>query len=335
MDGRARRRHRPRIARLQRQPDGPGDLAVFFALAHKAKRDGDLGAAEKLYLRALEAQDDAPSAQAALRNNLGNVFVLQGETAKAVAQYRQAVDLNEGLAAPHFNLARALAMGGVEGLEKAQAEQARAVELDRAAVEAFTGGLLQANRKSNKFVMDVPLDDAELAPLREVEARAAARVGDEVRASLAAGMPSGLAAVLPLFAAALLLGLHFGRRRLRPSSRCDRCGREVCKRCDPEARPAEALCAQCVNVFVRRTGVDAAVRVRKEFAVQAYQRRRQILSRRWPWSPGRDTCSSGTRFAGCSFSSSPARSWPAWCSGAASPTIPSPCAAASPSSGWA
>jgi hypothetical protein len=34
-----------------------------------------------------------------------------------------------------------------------------------------------------------------------------------------------------------------------------------------------------VNVFIRRTGVDAAVRVRKELAVQAYQRRRQLASR--------------------------------------------------------
>jgi tetratricopeptide (TPR) repeat protein len=272
----------PEIARLQRQIEGqaPGDIAIFFALARKAKRDGDLASAERLYLRALEAQGDSPAAQAALRNNLGNVYLLQGETAKAVAQYRQATDLHEALAAPHFNLARALAIGGVEGLEKAQAEQTRAVELDRAAVDGFTGGSLQANRKSNKFVMDVPLDDAQLAPLREAEAQVAAPVAAEVRALLAGGIPSGFpAAPLPLLAAALLLALHFSSGSLRPSGRCERCGREVCKRCDPEARPAEALCAQCVNVFIRRTGVDAAVRVRKEFAVQAYQRRRQLLSR--------------------------------------------------------
>jgi len=267
----------PEIARLQQ--NAGGDPAISFALARKAKRDGDLGAAEKLYLRALEEQGDVPGAQAALRNNLGNVYLLQGETAKAVAQYRQAVDLHEGLAAPHFNLARALAMGGVEGLEKAQAEQARAVELDRAAVDAFTGGSLQANRKSNKFVMDVPLDDAQLAPLRQAEEEVATQVPDEVRATLAGGMAGPFAAGLPIFAAALLLALHLFRRRLRPSSRCDRCGREVCRRCDPEARPAEALCAQCVNVFIRRTGVEAAVRVRKELAVQAYQRRRQLVSR--------------------------------------------------------
>ena len=53
----------------------------------------------------------------------------------------------------------------------------------------------------------------------------------------------------------------------------------MCKRCDADARPSEALCAQCVNVFVRRTGVDPTERIRKEVAVHAYQRRRTLMAR--------------------------------------------------------
>ena len=49
--------------------------------------------------------------------------------------------------------------------------------------------------------------------------------------------------------------------------------------CDPDARPSEALCAQCVNVFIRRTGVDPAERARKESAVEAYHRRRKLVAR--------------------------------------------------------
>jgi hypothetical protein len=167
----------------------------------------------------------------------------------------------------------------VETLEKVQSEQARALELDRAAIDAFTGGQLQANKKSNKFVLDVGLPDELLAPLINGEERIAEPVGDEVRANLAGGLPVGLASALPLIAGGLFLALHFLRGRLRPSGRCERCGREVCKRCDPDARPSEALCAQCVNVFIRRTGVDAAERIRKEYAVQSYHRRRHILAR--------------------------------------------------------
>jgi len=252
---------------------------VDFALARKAKRDGDLATAEKLYLRALEVQGASSAGLAAVRNNLGNVYLLQGDTAKAIAQYQQSVDLKEDLAAPHFNVSRALAMGGVETLEKVQAEQARALALDRAGVDAFTGGQLQANRKSNKFVMDVLLDNAQLESLIEAEQRAAAAVGDEVRVQLAGGLPDPLGSAMPVVAAILMLGLHMARGRIRPSGRCDRCGREVCKRCDSDARPSEGLCAQCVNVFIRRTGVDPSERVRKEFAVEAYHRRKRLLTR--------------------------------------------------------
>ena len=216
---------------------------------------------------------------AAVRNNLGNVYLLQGDGQKAIAQYQQAVDLKESLAAPHFNASRALAMGGVETLEKVQAEQARALQLDRTLVESFAGGQLQANRRANKFLMDVPLDASQLDPLLDAQEKAADVVGDEVRAQLAGNLPAPMATVMPIVAAVLLLVLRLMKARIRPSGCCDRCGREVCRRCDADARPSEALCAQCVNVFIRRNGVDAQERMRKESLVEAYHRRRHIMVR--------------------------------------------------------
>jgi hypothetical protein len=153
------------------------------------------------------------------------------------------------------------------------------MELDRAGVEAFTGGQLQASRKLNRFVMDVPLDPAQLEPLIDLEERAADAVGDEVRAQLAGGLPPPAGTALPIATAVAVFALHLSRGKLRPSRRCERCGREVCKRCDPDARPNEALCAQCVNVFIRRTGVDPQERQRKEYAVEAYHRRRRLAAR--------------------------------------------------------
>jgi tetratricopeptide (TPR) repeat protein len=269
----------PEVGRLAKRLELANELPVTFALARKVKRDGDLATAEKLYLKALEVQGASPAGLAAVRNNLGNVYLLQGDAAKAIAQYQQAIDLKESLAAAHFNISRALAMGGVDTLEKVQAEQARALELDRAGVEAFTGGQLQANRKANKFLMDVALDPAQLDPLIEAEERGAEAVGDELRAQLAGRLPVGLGMALPVLAAIAVLALHFMASRLSPSGRCDRCGREVCKRCDSDARPAEALCAQCVNVFIRRGGVDAQERARKEYAVETYHRRRHLIAR--------------------------------------------------------
>jgi len=267
------------MARLQKRLELANELPVDFALARKAKRDGDLSSAEKLYVRGLEAPGASSAGLAAVHNNLGNVYLLQGDASKAMQQYQQAIELQESLAAPHFNISRALGLGGVDTLEKVQAEQARALELDRDGVERFTGGQLQANRKSNKFAMDVYLDDAVLDPLIEAEERVAEPVGDEVRAHLAGPLPAQAASALPLFAAAIFAGMHFSRGKLKPSGRCERCGREVCRRCDPDARPSEALCAQCVNVFIRRTGVDPAERIRKEYAVAAYHQRRTTAAR--------------------------------------------------------
>jgi len=269
------------LRRLQERlrSDKP-EMAVAFALAHKAKREGDLALAQQLYRKALEVGRNASYASlAAVHNNLGNVYLLQGDVDRGVAEYQKAMDLQDDLAAPHFNLSRAYALGGVDSLERVQAEQARALALDREAIDDFTSGQLAVNRHSNKFVFDAPLDDSMLAPLLDAEARVAAPVDDEVRAILAGPLPAGASSALPLLAALGFIALHALRHRIRPSGRCERCGREVCKRCDADARPSEALCAQCVNVFVRRTGVDPTERIRKEVAVHAYQRRRTLMAR--------------------------------------------------------
>jgi tetratricopeptide (TPR) repeat protein len=268
----------PQVARLAaRLSRGKPEMPVAFVLAHKAKREGDLAEAEALYEKALEgAPQDTPNrALAVLHNNLGNVYFLAHDSQKAEREYQQAIELAEGLAAPHFNLSRALGDRGTSALDKVQSEQARALELDRDAVEEFTGGQLGSSRKANKVVMDLPLDASMLDGLLDSEARVAGPVSDEARILLGGRNSQAVAVATAL----LVLLLHIARGRVRPSSRCERCGREVCKRCDADARPTEALCAQCVNVFVRRTGVDPAERARKQVTVDRYQRRRTILVR--------------------------------------------------------
>jgi tetratricopeptide (TPR) repeat protein len=255
------------------------EFAVLFALAHKAKREGDLATAQTLYTRALQAKDASTDGLAAAHNNLGNAYLLSGDAPKATAEYGKALELSEGFAAAHFNLSRALGLGGVEMLEKVQTEQQRALSLDRAAIDAFTEDNLQVNRKANRFVLDAPVPEASLSALDASEASMAAAAGEEARSVLGGPLPPGLALLWPAFALAAFAGLHFLRTRLRPSTHCVRCGREVCKRCDGDARPAEGLCAQCVNVFVRRTNVDSAERARKEIGVAQYQARRSLVLR--------------------------------------------------------
>ena len=258
------------LQRLQKLLETPKPAAsIPFVIGHRAKREGDLDKAEKLYQRALELGGGSPML-AATHNNLGNVYLLLGDTAKATSHYAHAVELQEGNAAPHFNLARAHGLGGVESLDRVQAEQSRALDLDRAGIDAFTGGALQLNKRSNKVVMDLPLPESAVDALALAEANAAAPVGEDVRAMLAGPLPASLGSFTPAIAALLCLLLYLARARIKPSGRCDRCGREVCKRCDADARPNEGLCAQCVNVFVRKGNVDATERINKEVAVHRH-----------------------------------------------------------------
>jgi hypothetical protein len=265
------------LARLSaRFASGKPEMPVAFALARKAKREGDLATAERLFRKALDASTGSSNeALATMHNDLGNVYLLQNDAQKAVREYQQAIDLADGYAAPHFNLSRALGMQGVSALEKVQAEQARALDLDRPLIDAFTGGQLAVNRKANRFVIDLPIEPSMLDPLLAAQGSIASPVGDEVRALLG----GSLAPAFLVVSAVLVLVLHLARGRIRPAGRCHRCGREVCKRCDADARPGEDLCAQCVNVFVRRSGVDPAERLRKELSVGAYVRRRAVIAR--------------------------------------------------------
>jgi Flp pilus assembly protein TadD len=267
------------IERLERRLQNPKpEAAIAFVLGHRAKREGDLEQAEKLYRRALELGGGSPIL-AATHNNLGNVFLLTGDPEKARKNYAHAVELQETLAAPHFNLARAHGLAGVESLDRVQAEQARALELDRAGVDAFTGGALQLNKRSNKIAMDLPLPEAAFEQLLDLEGQTASPVVDDVRAMIAGPLPQKFGEATPIAVAVGCIALFAMRGRTRPSGQCERCGREVCKRCDLDARPTEALCAQCVNVFVRKGNVDATERIKKEMAVQRYQARKKLWAR--------------------------------------------------------
>jgi hypothetical protein len=114
-------------------------------------------------------------------------------------------------------------------------------------------------------------------------------------------LPGSLATAMPILTAVLVLLLHLARSRIRPSGRCDRCGREVCRRCDSDARPSEGLCAQCVNVFIRRAGVDPTERERKELAVEAYHRRRKLVARIFAVFSGAGHVLMGHPFRGLAF----------------------------------
>jgi tetratricopeptide (TPR) repeat protein len=255
----------PALERRAAQPDARPE--VLFAVARAKKRAGALEAADALYERALAARPSWPAALV----NLGNVRLLRGREDEALALYGRAIAARPGLAVAYFDLSRL----HYRRLDFGPGQEARnrAIELDRSLVDRYAAGERDdADPRANRYLLDVPLDARDLAGTVDradaglLAAVAASRLVGSIPAAAAPWTVGGILAGL------LVLGL-VGRNRAARS--CQKCGRPVCRRCDPEVGAGE-LCGQCVHVYARREPVEPSDRIQKDIAVQrhaAFRRR--------------------------------------------------------------
>lgn len=255
-----------------RSDQGLGNFATAYALGHYHKRLGH-------YAEALVAYEAARklSNSAELLNNIGNVQNLQGNTEDARKTYLAAIAANGRLAAPLWNIAKIY----FKETKVEQGEQAfaRARALDPVNATRVAGqGSTQDEIRANQLLVDVPLPNEDIERLAERESREMS-AGGATWSLLSGHLSESGVVALAIITALLIVAAQFAQGRLHPSSRCDRCGLPVCVRCDPELTVSSGMCGQCITVFVRKTGVDPADRIRKEVEVRAYQRRRAIVSR--------------------------------------------------------
>ncbi len=234
-------------------------VAVLRVLAHRAKRLGQLSEAEAFYRRALLADPGRSD----IENNLANVLLLEGDLKGAQALYESAIDHSPALAASYFNLGQDFSR--LLQLEQGQEAQRHALELDRPLIEQHMG----QDPRANRYLIDLPIVFSDIATAGADEAVAARGVRQQAAARLFGPLESIWLGVA-ILVAALLAALGASRSSLKPSSACRKCGRPVCARCDP-GLPAEELCGQCVNVFLRKSVADPPARIRKEARVRAYQ----------------------------------------------------------------
>jgi hypothetical protein len=82
--------------------------------------------------------------------------------------------------------------------------------------------------------------------------------------------------LFPGTAAILFLGLPLSSR-INPSKRCRRCNRMHCHKCSQSS--ADSLCAQCRQIFIVRSGVDPASRVKKMMQILRFTKTRAFVSR--------------------------------------------------------
>jgi len=228
---------------LQRAGD---DRLALEALALHERRSGDAVAARQRYERLLQETPLDPVVLA----NLSNIHFALGDDERAILLGERAERLMPS-ATLLFNLsqvyARSFRMDEFEGaLAEAQAIDAvRVVNLSRAG--------------SPDFVADLDF------PLEPIRSRMLQRATGEhfvepvARFLMPGWLGQGWVHTTSAFAVVAALGLLLGGR-WEHSSRCIRCGRRVCRRCDGRAG-SHQVCEGCHHLFHRPEASDSNLRM--------------------------------------------------------------------------
>ncbi len=246
----------------------------LYALGRYEARRGHLAEASVAFNGAAALRPADPR----LLTQEGNVAFVEGKLGDAAQLYARATEADPSLAEAYWNAAkvhrrRAHAMTddavGAE-LDRAQTSFASAVRLDERLAQRQDPP--DDKPLMNRLLLSPGLPRSELAVLADVPGRAA-RVQSQASAVLLGGLGAAFGTLLPLGVAMALVAFGFLRSRRGVSHACDKCGRPVCRRCDPQLSVGSLFCPQCVNVFARRGVVPPLLKINKEMEVRRHRAR--------------------------------------------------------------
>lgn len=279
----------------KRAEERQAQFPELFALARYELRRGKLDASITHFkaAAALRAND------ARVLTNLANALLAQGDADGAAELYKNAAQSDPTLAAPLYNVSRlynrraAVAPDAEVGAENDRAYTALTTAQKIDPQLLYRKDPPEDRLVHNRLLVSPPLPLHELEPLA-----ASAEAGRRVRAQLGLLMvgtaAEPLVFVYPAALALLVVLFGFSAPRLQAAKACEKCGRAVCRRCDPELGLGSLLCNQCVNAFARKGAVAAPVRVRKQMEVDRYQGRQD----KWSYAFGLVCSGAGHLFSG-------------------------------------
>ena len=258
----------PTLESLHRfRVENPQDSQVLAAMAIVLKRSGSLREAESLLHQALEISPDSPD----YINNLGNIFMSTGRIEQAVEHYRQALRYRDDPRL-HYNLSQALR----ENLQLEEGEKEFLMAQDME--PGLASDLLQSQKEGGRRITfdmyggtrGVFMDALSLTP-----------EGYDLRGRLWAGIvpfiPFSGSWLLFLGASAIIFSGHLAGGKIGVSRRCRRCNHTHCPKCSKSS--TDMLCAQCRQIFLVRSGVDPAGRVKKMMQILRFNKKRALVSR--------------------------------------------------------
>jgi len=245
----------------------PENSQVLSALGVVLKRSGRIREAESFLLQAMEISPDSP----AIINNLGNVLVQSGSVDAAIEHYRQALRYEDDPRI-HYNLSQALR----ENLQLEEGEKEFRIAQERAP-ELASSLMAQQQEDGQRVTVDIYGEVSRYF----LDSLSLDQEGRQWRESLWSGIvpmiPFTVSWILfPASAAILFLGMPISGR-LNLSRRCRRCNRMHCHKCSQSS--SDVLCAQCRQIFIVRSGVDPASRVKKMMQILRFTKTRALVSR--------------------------------------------------------
>jgi tetratricopeptide (TPR) repeat protein len=239
----------------KRVEEGKANFPELFALGRLELRRGrPEDAIRHLGAAILERNNDAPAL-----TNLGNAMFAKGDLEGATDSYQRATQSDPTL------------MTAGSNLSKLYSWQAKIYGSGGSASREAPGSLY-----ANRELASVPLGSDEMALAARSEEQEL-KVENELRLRLLGDFPP-IAWIYPPLLAALFVALGFAHELIEACSGCDKCGRPICRKCDPELGSGSLFCNQCVNVFARQGTVAPADKVRKQIEVARYQLRLERTS---------------------------------------------------------
>lgn len=215
--------------------------------------------------------DDVPAKLA-----LAKAFFLQGDLENSLSLYEE-LRRSSPNAVALYDLSRLYARrvqvygeSKLTELDKSNAALSEARQLD-STLPAISGDEPLAKEIiGNTYLKTLPLTEKDLLSLTDGEV-AARRVRSQLSQQLVGDVPSSVAPFFPLLVALALVALGFLAVPLGAAKVCNRCGRPVSRRGDPELGAGSQMCSQCVNVFAKKNAVAPSVKVRKQLEIARYE----------------------------------------------------------------
>lgn len=245
----------------------PGNSQVLATLGIVLKRSGRIREAESFLLQAMEVSPDSPD----IINNLGNVLLQSGRIDSAIEHYRQALRYDDDPRI-HYNLSQALR----ENLQLEEGEREFRIAQER--MPKLASSLMsQQQEEGQRITIDIFGDvDRYLADAFTLDGE-----GKLWRENLWSGIvpliPFRMSWLLFPGAAGILLLLWPLSMKMNLSRRCRRCNKMHCHKCSQSS--SDILCAQCRQIFIVRSGVDPASRVKKMMQIMRFTKTRALVSR--------------------------------------------------------